>query len=77
MSARLASIGQLRRILTERQSARLCWPGMGNMRVDSFTAGAIIAVHDKVNPELQEKLAEFVAKSPGHFMVVAKAAFAA
>lgn len=54
---------------------RYTQPKVHRVLVDSFTAGAILAIYDAANPDNQAKLARMVAGSLGQFQRVASVAF--
>lgn len=73
---KIPSIDALRLAATgEACRFRYTEPKVRRVLVDSFTASAIIAIYDAVNPANREKLARMIAHSPERLKRVAGFAF--
>lgn len=66
----LASIDALQRIVDDSTAGEIRWPDGDKLVVDTFTASMLVKVHEKLHPELQEKVSRMIAKSQAHFLKV-------
>ena len=63
-------IDTLKKIVKDKQAQTVKFEDGKSVKVDLFTASALVAVHDKVNKQNQEKIKRMANKSPDQFMKV-------
>lgn len=73
--AKLNGIEQLKKIRDSKQHGTVNHRDGSASKVDAFTAGAILAVHDKLNDENKKKISGMVTNSHYHMSKVANFAF--
>lgn len=71
----LASLDALQRIVDDSTAGEIRWPDGDKLVVDTFTASMLVKVHEKLHPELQEKVEGLIAKSQAHFLKVVDTAW--
>ena len=63
-------IDTLKKIVKDKQAQTVKFEDGKSVKVDLFTASALVTVHDKVNKQNQEKIKRMANKSPDQFMKV-------